>query len=118
MRLLKSLLIFAISSATELLSRTSAQSISTNSAANSAEFTVGKYKLHFEEQCQDNRCFGWVKRTGNGSRKVKTITWKRCTEAKIRQIKKLNREKKLKLDFKLPSCVPSSSNATLNFKKQ
>ena len=116
MRLLKSLLFFSMNSAAELVSRNSAKSISTNSAANSAEFTIGKYKLHFEEQCQDNRCFGWVKRTGNGSRKVKTITWKRCTESKLRQIKKLNHEKKLQLDFKLPSCVPSSSNTVLNFK--
>ena len=112
MRILKSLLIFAVSFS---------ESISVSNADHSAEFEIGKYKLQFQEHCKNHRCFGWVKRTGNGSRKVKTITWKRCTEAKINAIKKLNTEKKLKLDFKLPSCVPSSSitvNDDFDFKKQ
>ena len=119
MRILKSLLLFALGYA-QTFENTSSQSSSTNNAANSAEYTVGAYKLKFQEKCQNNQCFGWVKRTGNGSRKVKTITWKRCTEAKIRQIKKLNSEKNLKLYFKLPSCVPTSSSEvyTGDFKKQ
>ena len=129
MRILKSVLLFALgysqtfeNTFSQSSSSASSSSSATNNAANSAEYTIGAYKLTFQEKCQNNQCFGWVKRTSNGSRnkKVKTITWKRCTEAKIRQIKKLNNAKNLKLGFQLPSCVPisSSSVSITGFKKQ
>ena len=58
----------------------------TRSAANTADYATGKYQLHFNENCKNGRCYGSVKRTGNNSRKVKTITWKKCTKGTKRLV--------------------------------
>ena len=124
MKLLKTILLFGVSSSLTV----------SESNANSADYGTDKYNLHFEETCKNGRCHGSVKRTSNDSRKAKTVTWKRCTKAKlrlvfklifwahniiliwynylktiIRKINALNIDPSLKFHFVKPSCVPASS---------
>ena len=83
MKILKTILLFGASSSLQNLI---IQSKSQSSAANTADYATGKYQLHFNENCKNGRCYGSVKRTGNNSRKVKTITWKKCTKGTKRLV--------------------------------
>ena len=83
MKILKTILLFGVSSSLQNLI---VQSVSQSNAESTADYATGQYNLHFIENCNNDRCYGSVKRTGNNSRKVKTITWKKCTKATIRLV--------------------------------